>query len=153
MVSKLNREGFNEVVVVDDFSYPEKNKNLEGKTIRERVEREEFFTWLDQNQRQVEFIIHLGARTNTSEFDKSIFDHLNVNYTKTMWKKCVDYGLPLIYASSAATYGLGEHGYQDDESVINQLVPLNPYGDSKNEFDRSQAILLDRHQVLQRIWP
>lgn len=135
MVSKLNKEGYNEIVVVDDFSFPEKNKNLEGKQIRERVEREQFFEWLDKEQRQVEFIFHLGARTNTSEFDKSIFDHLNVNYTKTMWKKCVEYGIPLVYASSAATYGLGEHGYEDDESIIPKLTPLNPYGDSKNDFD------------------
>ncbi len=135
MVSKLNKEGYNEIVVVDDFSFPEKNKNLEGKKIRERVEREEFFEWLDKEQRQVEFIFHLGARTNTSEFDKSIFDHLNVNYSKMMWQKCVEYGIPLVYASSAATYGLGEHGYKDDESIVSQLTPLNPYGDSKNDFD------------------
>jgi ADP-L-glycero-D-manno-heptose 6-epimerase len=135
MVSKLNQEGYNEGVVVDDFSFPEKNKNLEGKQIRERVEREKFFEWLDKEQRQVEFIFHLGARTNTSEFDQTIFDHLNVNYSKTMWQKCVEYGIPLVYASSAATYGLGEHGYKDDESIVSQLTPLNPYGDSKNDFD------------------
>jgi ADP-L-glycero-D-manno-heptose 6-epimerase len=135
MVSKLNREGFNEVVAVDDFSFPEKNKNLEGKKIRERVEREQFFPWLDKNQKMVEFIIHLGARTDTTEFDVSIFNHLNLKYTKTMWNKCVEYGIPLIYASSAATYGLGEHGYKDAHEIIPQLKPLNPYGDSKNDFD------------------
>ncbi len=135
MVSKLNREGFNEVIAVDDFSFPEKNKNLEGKKIRERVERERFFPWLDANQEMVEFIIHLGARTDTTEFDVSIFNHLNINYTKTMWEKCVEYGLPLVYASSAATYGLGEYGYEDSHEIIPKLKPLNPYGDSKNDFD------------------
>jgi len=136
MVQRLNQDNFNDVVVVDDFSNPEKNKNLEGKTIGQKVDRKEFFAWLDENENQVQFIFHLGARTDTTEFDVSIFDELNLNYSKTMWQKCVEYGIPLVYASSAATYGLGENGYADDESKLNQLKPLNPYGESKNEFDK-----------------
>jgi ADP-L-glycero-D-manno-heptose 6-epimerase len=53
-----------------------------------------------------------------------------------VWEKCVQYGLPLVYASSAATYGLGEHGYRDDHAIVPFLKPLNPYGESKNEFDK-----------------
>jgi ADP-L-glycero-D-manno-heptose 6-epimerase len=60
---------------------------------------------------------------------------LNLDYTKTIWNICTEFGLPLVYASSAATYGLGEQGYDDDESKIPMLKPLNPYGDSKNDFD------------------
>jgi ADP-L-glycero-D-manno-heptose 6-epimerase len=85
--------------------------------------------------REVEFIFHIGARTDTTEFDKAIFDDLNVEYSKSVWNKCIQYQLPLVYASSAATYGLGELGYDDNESLIPQLKPLNPYGDSKNDFD------------------
>lgn len=136
MVSKLNQEGFEDVVVVDDFSNPEKNKNLEGKKISARVDREEFFTWLDENHKLVQFIFHIGARTDTTEFDVSIFDKLNIGYTKQMWKACAKYGLPLVYASSAATYGLGELGYEDNHDIIDKLKPLNPYGDSKNDFDK-----------------
>jgi len=65
-----------------------------------------------------------------------IFDKLNLNYSKTLWKIAVANDIPLIYASSAATYGDGELGYNDDESIISKLKPLNPYGESKNEFDK-----------------
>lgn len=135
LISRLNAENFNYIIAVDDFSHPEKNKNLKGKKIQEKVDREEFFSWLDKNHSLVEFIFHIGARTDTTEFDKSIFDKLNLNYTKHIWKACCDYQIPLVYASSAATYGLGELGYKDDESIIPELKPLNPYGDSKNDFD------------------
>ncbi len=137
VISKLNQEGFNYIIAVDDFSYPEKNKNLDNKKIQERVHRDNFFTWLDQdkNNRLVEAIIHMGARTDTTEFDTEIFDRLNLNYTKEIWKRCINYQIPLVYASSAATYGGGERGYDDNESTIPLLKPLNPYGDSKNDFD------------------
>lgn len=137
LVGKLNQEGFKSVVVVDDFkNYPDKLKNLEQKSITEKVEREEFFAWLDANSRQVEFIFHLGARTDTTEFDTELLNHLNLEYSKKVWQKCVEYQIPLVYASSAATYGGGENGYNDDHDVIEKLEPLNPYGISKNEFDK-----------------
>lgn len=135
LISHLNEAGYTYIVAVDDFSKLEKTPNLEGKAIRERVERSLFFGWLDQHHEEVEFIFHIGARTDTTEFDKAIFDELNVNYSKQIWEKCVAYQIALVYASSAATYGLGELGYDDNEALIPQLTPLNPYGDSKNEFD------------------
>ncbi|WP_221393855.1 ADP-glyceromanno-heptose 6-epimerase [Dyadobacter sp. NIV53] len=135
LISRLNQDGFRNIVAVDDFSKTEKAENLEGKTIVQKIERKELFDWLDQNYRDVEFIFHIGARTDTTEFDKEIFDELNVNYSKQIWEKCVAYQIPLVYASSAATYGLGEHGYDDNEATLSELKPLNPYGDSKNEFD------------------
>lgn len=135
LIARLNELNFNYIIAVDDFSFPVKNKNLDGKKIKERVERTQLATWLDQNYREVEFFFHIGARTDTTEFDKSIFDELNVNYSKMVWQKCIDYQIPLVYASSAATYGLGELGYDDNESQIPNLKPLNPYGDSKNDFD------------------
>ena len=136
LISKLNQENFNYIIAVDQFDDPEKLKNLEGKKIQEKVERDRFFDWLDQNYQEVEFIFHIGARTDTTEFDKAVFDRLNLNYSKEIWKRCVDYQIPLVYASSAATYGSGKQGYDDDESKIDQLQPLNPYGASKNEFDK-----------------
>lgn len=135
LIAKLNELNFNYIIAVDDFSNEEKNKNLIGKKIKERVERTDFFQWLDQNNREVEFLFHIGARTDTTEFNKEIFDTLNVNYSKHVWEACVKYQIPLVYASSAATYGLGELGYDDNESEIHLLKPLNPYGDSKNDFD------------------
>ncbi len=136
LVKRLNEDRFFDLVLVDDFSNEAKHSNLEGKTFQEKVHRHDFFNWLDKNENQVQFIFHIGARTDTTEFNVDIFDELNLNYTKTMWQKCVAYGLPLVYASSAATYGLGEHGYKDDESIVDSLHPLNPYGDSKNDFDK-----------------
>lgn len=136
LVSKLNQEGFKDIVIVDDFSNEEKNKNFEGKTYTHQIDRKYFIKWLKENEHLVQFIFHIGARTDTTEFDKSIFDKLNLNYSKDIWNVCVEYGLPLVYASSAATYGLGEHGYEDNHEVVDKLVPLNPYGDSKNDFDK-----------------
>ncbi|WP_028981014.1 ADP-glyceromanno-heptose 6-epimerase [Sporocytophaga myxococcoides] len=135
LISKLNAENFNYIVAVDDFSNEEKNKNLVGKKIQEKVHRDDFFNWLDKNYEHVEFIFHIGARTDTTEFNKEIFDKLNVEYSQKIWNACVNYQIPLVYASSAATYGLGELGYEDNEAVIPKLKPLNPYGDSKNDFD------------------
>lgn len=135
LIRKLNEENFNAIVAVDDFSKTEKLKNLEGKQLKEKVERSHFFEWLAENQKEVEFIFHLGARTDTTEFDVNIFNELNLEYSKKVWQACVEYNIPLVYASSAATYGLGEFGYDDDESKIKLLKPLNPYGQSKQDFD------------------
>ncbi|MBO0950749.1 ADP-glyceromanno-heptose 6-epimerase [Fibrella forsythiae] len=135
LINKLNAENFNYIIAVDDFSNPDKKANLDDKHIQEFVEREQFFSWLDANYQEVEFLFHIGARTDTTEFDYAVFEHLNVAYSKKIWEKCIEYQIPLVYASSAATYGLGECGYDDNESVIPQLKPLNPYGESKNEFD------------------
>jgi ADP-L-glycero-D-manno-heptose 6-epimerase len=136
LVSKLNAEGFYDLVVVDDFSDPAKMKNLEGKKFTHQIPRDEFIAWLRTNQKLVQFVFHLGARTDTTEFNKEIFDRLNLNYSKAVWEVCVEFGLPLVYASSAATYGLGEHGYSDRHELIPVLKPLNPYGESKNDFDK-----------------
>jgi len=136
LVRKLNDERFFDVVVVDDFSNKEKTPNLEGKRFSAKVHRDEFADWLKNNHRFVQFIFHIGARTDTTEMNMDIFDILNLNYTKNVWNLCVEFGLPLVYASSAATYGAGEFGYDDDESLIPKLKPLNPYGISKNEFDK-----------------
>jgi ADP-L-glycero-D-manno-heptose 6-epimerase len=136
LVGKLNSEGYNDIIAVDDFSNAEKNKNLEGKHISKRIDRKKFPQWLRENQMPVQFVFHIGARTDTTEFDKKIFDELNLEYTKEIWNICVEFGLPLVYASSAATYGLGEHGYIDSHDIVDKLKPLNPYGDSKNDFDK-----------------
>ena len=137
LVGELLRQGWQDIVAVDDFSRMDKVPNLEGKKLTTRVERREFFTWLDANERFVQFIFHLGARTDTTEFDAAIFDELNVRYSQDMWERCVRYAIPLVYASSAATYGDGALGYSDlDDTLPERLHPLNPYGESKNTFDR-----------------
>jgi len=136
LVTKLNDEGFKDIVLVDDFSNSNKNKNFENKIFTNKVHRNDFINWLKNNHKFVQFIFHLGARTDTTEPKKEVFDELNLNYTKNIWNCCCEYGLPLVYASSAATYGSGELGYEDNHEIINELEPLNQYGISKNEFDK-----------------
>lgn len=136
LVSRLNEAGHEDIVVVDDFSKTEKDQNLVGKAITAKVGRDGFIKWLEDFGSEVDFIYHIGARTDTTEFDVSIFNELNLNYSKDIWNRCVKYKIPLVYASSAATYGLGEHGYKDNHDIISKLKPLNPYGDSKNDFDK-----------------
>ncbi len=132
----LNENNYKDLILVDDFSRPQKERNYKNLQYTQLVNRDNFIEWIDENHRLIEIIIHLGARTDTTEFNKAVFDKLNLNYSKDVWKKCVKYGLPLIYASSAATYGAGEYGYKDDENLAFKLKPLNPYGESKNEFDK-----------------
>jgi ADP-L-glycero-D-manno-heptose 6-epimerase len=136
MVWKLNERGHQDLILVDDFSSQDKNKNLQGKAYQEQMHRDEFLRWFAANNKDVSQVFHLGARTDTTEFDKEIFDRLNLNYSREIWKICQAGDIPLIYASSAATYGRGELGYQDDHELVFDLKPLNPYGESKNEFDK-----------------
>jgi ADP-L-glycero-D-manno-heptose 6-epimerase len=135
LIQKLNQHNFNYIIAVDDFSEIDKEANLSGLKIQEKVERNVFFEWLAKNQSAIEFIFHIGARTDTTEFDVQVFDELNLHYTQKVWLACVQHQIPLVYASSAATYGAGELGYEDDEALIPQLHPLNPYGYSKQDFD------------------
>jgi len=136
MIGKLNAENFNDIIAVDDFSREDKNKNLKNKRLTDKVERSELEEWIKGKEEHIEFIIHLGARTNTAEFDYDLLKALNTDYSKMLWEVCMKHQIPLIYASSAATYGLGELGYEDNERIISKLKPLNPYGESKNEFDK-----------------
>jgi ADP-L-glycero-D-manno-heptose 6-epimerase len=135
LISRLNSKNFNAIIAVDEFDTPAKNLNLESQSIEERVHRDGFFEWLDKNFEEVEFIFHIGAKTDTTLFDIDLLNKMNLQYTKDMWSKCIEYQIPVVYASSAATYGLGEFGYDDNESDIPKLEPLNPYGQSKQDFD------------------
>jgi ADP-L-glycero-D-manno-heptose 6-epimerase len=136
LVSRLNQAGYRDVILVDEFSRADKERNLVGKQFISRIDRELFLDWLDANTAEVDLVFHLGARTDTTEQDTAIFDHLNLTYSKRIWQACSQAGIPLIYASSAATYGDGQLGYSDDHSIISRLKPLNPYGQSKQDFDR-----------------
>ncbi|HOZ87584.1 MAG TPA: ADP-glyceromanno-heptose 6-epimerase [Bacteroidia bacterium] len=136
VVSKFNSEDINSLILVDDFSQTGKQENYGMKTFYQKIERKHFLDWFDKNYNIVDQVIHIGARTDTTEFNVDIFNELNLNYTKAIWRICAENFIPMIYASSAATYGMGENGYDDDESKIPALKPLNPYGDSKNDFDK-----------------
>ena len=136
LLSKLNKEGIADILLVDDFSKEVKSKNFINKQFIKTMDRSDFLAWFEKNPVQISFVYHIGARTDTSEFDVELFNRLNLNYTKSIWNLCAVNKIPLVYASSAATYGLGEFGYDDNEKNISLLKPLNPYGDSKNDFDK-----------------
>ena len=137
LIGFLNNQGITDIIAVDDFAKTEKEPNLVGKNIAQRIERDLFVDWLGHHAGLVSFVFHIGARTDTTEFDYAIHEKLNVQYSKDVFTLCQQYAIPIAYASSAATYGNGEWGYDDsDPSVSFQLQPLNPYGVSKNEFDK-----------------
>lgn len=136
LVQELNNLGYKDLVIVDDFSVEEKSQNWRKATFSHKVERLNFFQWIKGKEQGVQFIFHLGARTNTAEQDLNLLKELNLDYSKKMWNLCCEEGIPLIYASSAATYGEGENGFDDDSMALDQLVPLNYYGESKNDFDK-----------------
>lgn len=135
LIGELLFRGYGDIIAVDDFSFPEKQKNLLNKSIRSFVHRDECHTWLQQNHRDVQFIFHIGARTNTAETDWDVLNRLNVKYTESLFNLCTQFSIPLIYASSAATYGNGQHGFHDGFDKIEELQPLNPYGSSKQLVD------------------
>ncbi len=145
LVGFLNQQGITDIIAVDDFSKKYKEPNLSHSVVRERINREVFIGWFEKNAPNVSFVFHLGARTDTTEFDYSIHKKLNLESSKDVFNICVNHSIPMIYASSAATYGAGEFGYEDvDPSVFFDLKPLNPYGISKNEFDK--FVLLEKEK-------
>ena len=136
LVGKLNSLDKSNLILVDDFSNVEKNKNLYDKQFTQQIDRSEFIEWFMKNAESVSEFYHIGARTDTTEFNVEIFNELNLNYTKDLWNICTDNSIPFVYASSAATYGMGELGFEDNHDIIDDLVPLNPYGKSKNDLDK-----------------
>jgi len=136
MLGYLNRKGFEKIVLADDFEDEDKWFNYDGKVFTEKIDREELFEWLSNTGIDIGYVFHLGARTDTTEFDYAIHEKLNLEYSKLIWEYCTRKNIPLVYASSAATYGAGEKGYRDDHGIVDELKPLNPYGVSKNEFDK-----------------
>ena len=135
LVQRLNEHGHRDIVVVDDFYKDKKGPNLAGKGVRDWIHREIFPPWFSKNAKYIDFILHLGARTDTTSKDKKVFDELNLQYSKDIWKTCARVGVPLVYASSAATYGDGTHGYRDDHATLSLLKPMNLYAQSKHDFD------------------
>ncbi|MBZ5855648.1 ADP-glyceromanno-heptose 6-epimerase [Flavihumibacter profundi] len=136
LVGFLNLKGFNNLILVDDFTKLQKEPNLNGKLFLRKVERSVFFEWLNKHKPKIDFVFHIGARTDTTEFNYAIHQELNVVYSQKIWNYCSIWNVPMVYASSAATYGAGELGYDDKHELSFSLQPLNPYGVSKNEFDK-----------------
>lgn len=134
LVEALNKRGLKNLILVDEQENALKDANLKQLDYLKFIERDTFLDWFHLNADKVDFLFHLGARTDTAEQDKLIFDELNFNYSKAIFRMCVQAKINLIYASSAATYGNGKFGY-DDTLDIKKLQALNPYAQSKLDFD------------------
>jgi len=135
LLAEYARKNTHYIIAVDDFTIEKKQANFVHTTSAEFIDREVFLDWFSAHAAQVDAVLHIGARTNTTEQDLAILDHLNFQYSIRIWDLCTEHQIPMIYASSAATYGNGEHGYVDDHALIPSLKPMNPYGQSKQDFD------------------
>lgn len=133
LLTDLIRVG-KEVVICDDFSIESKKDNFIEKEFAEKVERSQLFDFLEE-KKGIGFVFHIGARTDTTDQNKAIFDELNFDFSVKLWDWCVANQVPMVYASSAATYGNGDLGFEDSHDFIENLLPLNEYARSKNNFD------------------
>lgn len=135
LIEKLNSLHFNRIVAVDQKGHIDSLRNLNDKILVDKLDKDSLLSWIDHHFESIEFVFHLGARSDTMETDQNLLWDLNVRYSQMLWQKCVDYQLPIIYASSAATYGDGSYGFSDSHELIPKLKPLNLYGMSKQAFD------------------
>lgn len=130
LVTELNRRGYSNLILVDNFHKPDKEKYLAGKTFSKKIISDNLFSFLDQEK--IDFVFHLGGKTSY----KNDFTNQNLVFPQNLYRLCNEKNIPFVYASTSSTYGAGEHGYDDDESRIKLLQPLDDYGVSKNEFDK-----------------
>jgi ADP-L-glycero-D-manno-heptose 6-epimerase len=124
-----------DIVIVDRINHPDQWQNLCRRRYANYLDKDELFDWLRSGQK-IDAIIHMGAISATTERDFNKLVQDNIRYSQQLWSWCAEHGVPFLYASSAATYGGGEHGYNDDTKHIDQLRPLNGYGYSKQFFDQ-----------------
>ena len=135
-VGYLNDAGRDDLVLVDDFATPERDRHLTDKRYATKVQRERLGDYLAGASGRVEAVFHLGANTDTAEVDRDLLARLNLRPSQLLWRFCSAEGIPLVYASSASTYGDGARGYRDRHDVVAELSPLNAYAQSKQDFDR-----------------
>ena len=133
---KLNQEGFDDILVVDELDTTDKWRNLVGKKYKDYLQKDDFLKLVQENKlKNVTHIIHMGACSSTTLTDADYYLKNNFEYSKTLALWAFANNIPFFYASSAATYGAGEQGYDDSNEKIHNLKPLNMYGYSKHMFD------------------
>lgn len=137
LIWKLNQRGISDILVIDRLGTSEKWKNLVNLQFNDYLDKESFITKLESDNfgNSIDTIFHLGACSSTTEKDADYLIENNFHYSVRLAQRCLKMNTRFIYASSAATYGSGENGYNDDENLIKSLKPLNMYGYSKQLFD------------------
>lgn len=132
----LNDIGKSDILIVDNINKTQKWQHLVGRSFYDYIHKNNFWEWMEACPRlEIEAIIHLGACSDTTEDDFDYFMENNVHYSQKIWEFCAERNIPLIYASSAATYGDGIKRFSDDHFQISKLRPINAYGFSKQLFD------------------
>jgi len=151
LVKKLNDEGHTNIIVVDRMGEDDRWKNLRGLKYYRYIHADDFIQpelMTDIFEEGIEAVYHMGACSATTEKNVDFLMSNNVEYSQILFSFCTHYDVPICYASSAATYGAGENGYDDNEAEISKLMPLNPYGYSKQLMD--EWVL--QQQKLPSIW-
>lgn len=137
LATELNRAGHDDLVLVDRLRDGEKWRNLRGVKFREYIHADDLFEpGVIDELGEVQAIFHMGACSSTTERNVDYLMSNNVEFSKALFQWATQAGIPFIYASSAATYGDGLNGYDDDHDSIDKLRPLNAYGWSKQVFDQ-----------------
>ena len=138
LIWKLNQDGHRDIVAVDNLGRDQRWKNVAKHLFSEIIPAGNLATWLRQPEirGQVKGIFHMGACSSTTERDLDFLIANNLSYSQDLFRFSVEHDVPFVYASSAATYGNGENGYEDDPARLAELRPTNPYGYSKYLFDR-----------------
>lgn len=144
IVKALEDAGYTDIVICDVLGEDDKWHNIAKRELRDIVHPNNLFDYLTKHRGQIETIIHMGAISSTTETDADLIIETNFVLSRLIWRWCADYDVRLIYASSAATYGDGEAGFDDfeDPENLSKLRPLNAYGWSKHVFDRRNARLI-----------
>ena len=137
LLATLEARGLGPLAAIDRCENTHKIRNIAKRKLAHFIAPEETFAFLDAHAREIKAIFHLGALTSTTERDLAKLDEVNVRLSRALWAWCTRHTVPFIYASSAATYGDGHDGFDDDGTVeaLARLKPLNPYGQSKHSFD------------------
>ncbi len=137
IVWRLNQEDRRDILIVDHLGNSDKWKNLLPLYYKDYMEKDEFLKIVEQDKDipELEAIIHMGARSDTMEKDMSFLIENNFKYSQKVATYAINRGIKFIYASSAATYGTGNLGFDDNEVLLHSLRPLNPYAFSKHIFD------------------
>ncbi len=145
---KLNQKGISDILVVDHLGESEKWRNLVNKEFTDYIEKEDFLNMVCAGKigKGIELIVHFGACTSTTCTDATYMIKNNYEYSKALAQFAFKRRVPFLYASSAATYGIGDQGYSDEDGVTPRLKPLNIYGYSKQLFD----LWLLKHDLVKR---
>lgn len=137
LVKFLNEKGMTNVIVVDhNVGGLKESRNLKTLTYSNYYDYSELFTEKALSDlEKIQQIYHLGACTDTTEMNKKYLQEINTEFSQKIFQLAAAKKIPLVYASSAATYGDGKKGYSDDHEKFSDYIPLNPYGESKHDFD------------------